>query len=60
MRDAIDINDVAGAQRWVNIHHRMLCSDIQHINELYKRVVWLTLPWWRRLGRKPPWLGGAR
>ena len=47
---------MAEAERWANIHHRMLCTDIEHINELYARVAWLSLPWWRRAFTKPPWL----
>ena len=56
MPDEIGIHDVAEAERWANIHHRMLCTDIEHINELYARVAWLSLPWWRRAFTKPPWL----
>lgn len=30
--------------------------DAECISDLYERIAWLGLPWWRRAFRRPPWL----
>lgn len=56
MANEILLYSDADIGKWINIHHRMLCSDIEHINELYARIDWLSKPWYKRAFRRPPWL----
>lgn len=52
----LDIETIDQARFWVSVMHRRTVADAEHIGELYERVRWLALPWWRRAGRRPPWL----
>ena len=56
IKTPISIDDLAKAEDWINIHHRMLCTDAGNISEMYNRIWWLSLPFWRRAFRTPPWL----
>lgn len=53
---APEVETIEQACQWIGILHRRSVSDAVMHSELVERIHWLALPWWRRAGRRPPWL----
>lgn len=48
-RNPIEVRDLATAEDWTNIHHRMLCHDAKSLARAEARLRNLERPWWKRL-----------
>lgn len=43
------IETIEQAEKWIGIHHHMLCEDSGRFVKLLDRVWWLEQSWWFRL-----------